>query len=158
MASAKKHDWSKFTLKIEIKASPAKVFKAWTDAGTISRWFTVKTEFEPVKSGRIFFEWLGGDKLETTVLAIKKNERLVFPFGPNKEKVEVKFTKSGRGTLLTLRQYDMLTTSESMWSMHKGCEVGWTFFLTNLKAFLEKGIDLRSHDKSQSYKQGYINS
>ncbi|MCP4582907.1 MAG: SRPBCC domain-containing protein [candidate division Zixibacteria bacterium] len=158
MAAKKKHDWSQFRLKIEIKASPTKVFKAWTDPKIISRWFTVKTEFEPVKGGRIYFEWLGGDKFETTVSAIRKNERILFPFGSKGEMVEVKLAKNGRKTIVTLRQYDMRTTPEARWSIHKGCEVGWAFFLTNLKSWLEHGIDLRSHDKMKSYKQGFVNS
>ena len=33
----KQHDWSQFTLKIEIKVSPDKVYKAWTDERLITR-------------------------------------------------------------------------------------------------------------------------
>jgi uncharacterized protein YndB with AHSA1/START domain len=158
MATKKKNDWTQFKLKIEIKASPAKVFKAWTHAATISKWFTVYTEFEPRKNGRIYFEWLGDDKFESKVLAIKKNEYVTFTFGNKGEKVRVTLKKVKGGTLLTLHQYDMLTTPQMKWAMHKGCEVGWAFFLTNLKSFLENGIDLRSHDPKKSYKQGYLNS
>jgi len=158
MPAKKKHDWSKFSLKIEIKAAPSRVFKAWTDPDIINKWFTVKTEFEPRKGGRIYFEWLAGDKFETRVLAIKKNERILFPFGNKGEKVEVRLKKSGRKTILTVKQYDMKITPEAKWSMHKGCEVGWAFFMANLKAYLEHGIDLRGHDKKKSYKQGYLNS
>ncbi len=158
MPAKVKLDWSKFILKIEIKASPSRVFKAWTDADEINKWFTVKTEFEPVKGGKIYFEWLAGDKFETELLAIKKNERILFPFGKKGEKVEVRLKKDGRNTILTLKQYDMKTTPEAKWAMHKGCEVGWTFFLANLKAYLEHGVDLRGKNKKRSYKQGYLTS
>ena len=154
----KQHDWSQFTLKIEIKVSPDKVYKAWTDERLITRWFCVNAACEPRKNGRLYFEWLGGDKLETKILAANNNRLFRFPFGRNNEKVEVKFTKVRGGTLVTLRQYSMKTTPEPKWSMHKGCETGWTFFLANLKAFLERRIDLRSHDPKKSYAQGYVNS
>jgi hypothetical protein len=39
-----------------------------------------------------------------------------------------------------------------------GCAMGWTFFLANLKAYLENGIDLRGHDPKRCYKQNFINS
>ena len=44
MAKTTPHDWSEFTLRIAIKAPPAKVFRAWTHARTVSAWFTEKTE------------------------------------------------------------------------------------------------------------------
>ena len=52
----------------------------------------------------------------------------------------------------------MGVSPKDKWDMHKGCETGWTFFLTNLKSYLEHGIDLRSHDRRKSYKKNYVNS
>jgi uncharacterized protein YndB with AHSA1/START domain len=95
MPAKKKHDWSQVTLKIEIKASPDKVYQAWTDARLITRWFCVKAACDPRKNSR--------------------------------------------------------------WSMHKGCETGWAFFLTNLKAYPERGIDLRARDPKESYARGSVN-
>jgi len=40
--------------------------------------------------------------------------------------------------------------------MHKGCAEGCTFFLANLKSYLENGIELRSHEKERSYRAGFI--
>jgi uncharacterized protein YndB with AHSA1/START domain len=155
---AKPYDWSQFTQRIEIKAPPSKVFKSWTDAAEIVRWFTVKAVIEPRKGGRLYFEWLAGDKLDTRIVRIRKPSLLVFPFGGGKEEVSVKIRKSGRVSLVELHQYGMKTTPTQKVSMHLGCQVGWTFFLANLKAWLEHGIDLRSHNPKKSYKQGYIDS
>ena len=75
MAAKKKHDWSRFVLRIIIKKSPSRVYKAWTDSAEISKWFTVKSEVEPRKNGRLYFEWLAGDKLETEVISAVKSKR-----------------------------------------------------------------------------------
>lgn len=158
MSPAAAYDWSHFSLKIEIAAPPERVFEAWTTAEQLSGWFTVTTEFEPRKGGRIYFEWLGGDRFETTVTEIKKNKLVVFPFGSSGEQVRVKIRKSKGGTICTLEQSNMKTSPKHKVGMHLGCKVGWTFFLTNLKAWLEHGVDLRSHDRQKSYANGYLNS
>ena len=158
MAKTQKFDWTQFRQRIEIKAPPAKVFRAWTDDKTITKWFTVKANIEPKKSGRLYFEWLAGDKMETKILAIKKNSLLRFPFGKNNEQVEVKFKKVKGGTLCELHQFNMGTSEKEKWGMFTGCKEGWAFFLTNLKSFLEHEIDLRSHNPKKSYKDDYINS
>lgn len=158
MVTAAAYDWSHFSLKIEIAASPERVFRAWTTAEELSSWFTIRTEFEPKKGGRVFFEWLGGDHFETTVTELKKNKLVVFPFGSGGEEVRVKIRKSRVGSIITLEQLHMKTSPKHKVGMHLGCKVGWTFFLANLKAWLEHGVDLRSHDRQKSYANGYINS
>jgi len=158
MPSSTKYDWSRFALKIPIAVSPQKVFRAWTDDKEIVKWFTIKAEIEPKKNGNIYFEWLAGDKFSSKVIAVRKNQLFVFPFGNNGEEVEIKIRKWGKGSICELRQYNMKTTPKARWEMHRGCLTGWTFFLTNLKVWLESGLDLRSHDPKMSYEQGFINS
>lgn len=152
------YDWTQFTLRIFIAAKLEKVFAAWTNDWLVSKWFTEKTVIEPKKGGRLYFEWLAGDKLETKIVDIVKNRKLVFPFGPGKVEVAVTFKKDGTGTVCELHQYGMKTDPKSKWNLHRGCIQGWTFFLTNLKAYLEHGLDLRSHDIKRSYRQDYVNS
>jgi uncharacterized protein YndB with AHSA1/START domain len=158
MAASKKYDWTQFTLKVAINKSVASVFRAWTDDKVVSKWFTEKTVIQPRKNGRIYFEWLAGDKLDAKVISISKNRHFTFPFGSKGERVTIKFVKDGRGSICELRQYNMLTTPKSRWEMHRGCIQGWTFFLANLKSYLEYGVDLRSHDPQKSYRQQFINS
>ena len=154
----KPFDWTSFYLKIAINASPEKVFRAWTDAKELSSWFTVKTEFEAKKNGRIHFEWLGGDKMDAKVISITKNRQVIIPFGGKGEKVKVVVKKDGKGAVCELYQYDMKTSEKDKTAMHMGCKQGWTFFLTNLKSYLEHGIDLRSHNPKRSYREHFINS
>ena len=158
MTNANSFDWSQFRQKIEIEVPPGKVFEAWTDQELITRWFVTAAVIEPKKNGRLNFEWLGGDKLDTRIIQIRRPNLLVFPFGSNGEKVAIRIRKIATGSLVELHQYDMKTTPKYRISMHMGCREGWAFFMANLKAFLEYGIDLRSHNPRRSYRQGYLNS
>jgi uncharacterized protein YndB with AHSA1/START domain len=153
-----KYDWSQFTLRILIDAPVSKVFKAWTDQDQVSQWFTTRTEIQPRKGGRLYFEWVAGDKWESEVLAVRKNQLFAFLFGDKGETVEVKFRKLGRKCICELHQYNIKTDPKSRYVMHRDTLQGWTFFLTNLKSWLEHGIDLRSHDPGRSYREGYINA
>jgi len=157
MAVKKKFDWSQFTLRIEIEASPEKVFKAWTEDKTVSKWFTTNTIIDPRKNGRVFYEWLDGTQMDTKVLRIIKNRFFSFPFGNKGEKVDVRIKKVSGGSLCELSQLNMKTTENDKIWMHMGCREGWTFFLTNLKAFLEHGVDLRNKNRKNIGK-GYINN
>ena len=157
-AKPKPYDWTQFRLKILIAAPPSKLFAAWTNDRIVSKWFTVKTVIEPKKNGRIYFEWLGGDEMEAKVLGMTENRRFHFPFGKHNEQVEISIKKAPGGSVCELHQFNIRTTPKDKVAMHMGCKEGWTFFLTNLKSFLEHGIDLRSHDPKRCYRQGYVNS
>ena len=155
---SKPFDWTKFFLRIAIDTSPEKVFQAWTDDKIVTKWFTVKAEMEPKKKGRIFWEWLGCDKLDTKNIDFVPNKKFVFPFGSKGEQVAITIVPDSSGAICELRQTKMKTDPKSRIAMHMGCKQGWTFFLTNLKSYLEHGIDLRSHDTNRSYNQNFVNS
>lgn len=157
MTPVSTYDWTQFTLRIYIKGTPAQVFAAWTDSKTVSAWFTTKTVIEPRKGGRVYFEWQLGDTHETILYSISKNKELTFGFGSGDERVTVRIKKRGVGCICELHQYGMKTSPKAKWTMHRGCLQGWTFFLANLKSYLEHGIDLRSRDPKMSYRDNFIN-
>ena len=158
MPKQKPYDWTQFTLRIVIKAAPEKIFKAWTDDKIITKWFPIKAQIEPKKNGRIYMEWVAGDKLDAKVREVVKNQKFVFDFGNQGERVSVKIKRDGKVSILELKQFNMQTTPKMKVGMHMGCKQGWTFFMANLKGFLEHGIDLRSPDPKRCYKQDFINS
>ena len=158
VAKTKPYDWTQFSLKIEIMAPPEKVYQAWTDDAKIVKWFVEKAVIEPKKNGRIYLVWLGEIAAEYRVTAVRKNGLFGFTFGENAEEVLVRIRKSGHGSVCELRQFNLKTGPADRVAWHMGCKTGWTFFLANLKAWLEHGIDLRSHDPKKSYREGYCNS
>ncbi|MCB2230828.1 SRPBCC domain-containing protein [bacterium] len=152
------YDWTRFVLRIEIAASPARVFRAWTESDEVQAWFPEKAESEPKKGGRYYLEFLGGDIADMKFLEFRKPNKVVFTFGDKGETVTVRIRKAGKKTICELEQSGMSTSPKSRVHMHMGCKTGWVFFLTNLKAYLEHGIDLRSHDRRKTYNQSYVNS
>ena len=158
MSSSKSYDWTQFKQRILVKVEREQVFRAWTDETEIVKWFPEKAVIEPRKGGRLYFEWVGGDKLETTILEVRKPSRVVFPFGGKTVEVAINLSKVKAGTVVELHQYHMKTDPKTRVNMHMGCKEGWAFFLANLKSYLEHGIDLRGHDPKRCYVQGYVNS
>jgi uncharacterized protein YndB with AHSA1/START domain len=142
-AKVKKYDWTQFTEKIEIAASPQRVFKAWTSEKEIVKWFLTEAKLEPKKGGRFFMKFLTGVSSEETILAIKKDQSFTFSFGADDETVTVTIKKTKSGCDCILWQFGMKDTPQARINWHMGCRNGWVFFLTNLKAYLEYKIDLR---------------
>ena len=54
-------------------------------------------------------------------------------------------------TMLRLVQENIPNTPKTNVSLHMGCNMGWSFFMTNLKALLEYGVDLREKDPDRAY-------
>jgi len=158
MAKQPAYDWSRFLVKIAIKAAPSKVYKAWTDPKMLDKWFTYGCELELKKNGRFSMGDIYGNQWDMNVLGFRKNSLFRFTFGNLGEEVEVKLRKKGRNTIVELRQHNMKTTPRFKWEMHMGCRCGWTFFLANLKSFIEHGIDLRSKDRDMGYNNDFVNS
>ncbi|MBT8283480.1 MAG: SRPBCC domain-containing protein, partial [Muriicola sp.] len=52
----------------------------------------------------------------------------------------VKLEAEGDQVLVTLIQTNIPTDEKNKMNIHVGCSNGWTFWLANLKAYLEHGI------------------
>jgi uncharacterized protein YndB with AHSA1/START domain len=93
-----------------------------------------------------------------TILEVIENKRLAFTFGdkePDSEEkirvtVDVSLTDE-KTTLLRLVQENMADTPQARVSWHMQCNLGWSFFMTNLKGWLEYGVDLRETDRERAY-------
>ena len=56
--------------------------------------------------------------------------------------VDIELKEEKGKTLCTLTQKEVPVDEESKMFKFYGCGTGWTFFMANLKAFLEHGISL----------------
>ena len=147
-----------FTKKIYIKATPEKLYECWATINGICSWFLREASYntsegksrsadELIQPGdHYLWRWHNWDGQEEgeVVLANGKDE-LEFTFA-GRSKVHVQFSKSDGATLVVLRQYHIPTDEESKLHIHVGCSNGWTFWLANLKAFLEHGILLHERE------------
>lgn len=163
------HDWTYFKRQIFIKAECAEVFKAWTTAKGITAWFIAEAQYttvngqhraldEQIQSGDQYY-WRWHQDLETQgeILEVQPNTRLCFTFGnkgdgsDEKVIVTVSFTELDNETMIELHQDNMPTSDDDKRRWYLGCNMGWSFFMTNLKALLEYGADLREYEADRAY-------
>lgn len=163
------YDWTRFKRQIFIKAPVADVFAAWAVPQNIVKWFIAYAEVvdgggqpraasEPVQSGdRYYWRWHQDLETRGAFLAVVENELLRFTFGnktavsDEKVIVTVRVVPEVDCTRLELVQENMADTPDAHAYWHMGCNMGWSFFMTNLKGLLEHRVDLRETDPERAY-------
>jgi len=130
-------------------APPERVFASLTEPAELSKWFVEKAVMPRRKGATFRLSWKGGYSMKAKVLAFEAPEELRLEWLDRFETkkvfaTEARFTlrKKGKGTLLTLTHRGF--KSGKRWiSLYGSIQSGWTFYLTNLRSVLERGIDLR---------------
>ncbi len=146
-----------FTKKIYIKAPLEKLYWCWACSEGLCSWFLREAIFTQEKDGertlsesiqagdRYTWRWHNWDgKEEGTVLHANGKDTVEFTFA-GKTQVKVELIPEKGSVLVALKQYHIPTDEESKLHIHVGCSNGWTFWLANLKAYLEHNILL--HEK-----------
>jgi uncharacterized protein YndB with AHSA1/START domain len=125
---------------------PSQVYRALIDPARLVRWFLTAAELEPRKGGPFVFEWDGGYRMESRVIAVEPGRRLVLrwldaqPDGTFvRTRVDLRVRRKGMGTLLELRHSGFTRPRH-----YAECSRRWAYYLTNLKSVLDHGTDLRS--------------
>jgi uncharacterized protein YndB with AHSA1/START domain len=168
------YDWTQFTRKIYIAADINTVYRAWTTPDGIIKWFIAKADYYApdgtLRDGDAMVEvgdtyhwrWHQDLEMRGTVLSVIENECFQFTFG-NKDSdsdekiiVTAKFYAYANETMVELTQANMADTLEAHSGWHLGCNMGWSFFMTNLKALLHHGVDLRETDPDRAYTERAI--
>ncbi|WP_299532989.1 SRPBCC domain-containing protein [Ulvibacterium sp.] len=153
-----KLSFDSFTKKIYIKTTPQKLYWCWATSEGICSWFLREAEYispegQPRKAEAsmqtgddYIWGWHNWDALEKgKVMQANGSDFLEISFTDSK--VSVHIENQGKVCLLTLRQYDIPTDEQSRLNIHYGCSNGWTFWLANLKAYLEHGILLNETER-----------
>jgi uncharacterized protein YndB with AHSA1/START domain len=141
-----------FTKKIYIKTNLEKMYWAWCTTEGITSWFLRKAIYtspdgnaratnEKISEGdNYIWEWHNWDGQETGTVVQANNKDFFEITFANVCKVSVALQDCGHDILLTLKQYNIPTDDDSKLNIHYGCSNGWTFWLANLKAYLEHGV------------------
>lgn len=133
-----------------IKAPADRVFRALTDGGEITRWFATSAKSDPKAGGRFRYDFVFADasKNHTTEgeyrqLTPGKSVAYSWPAGQAQHPTEVVYTLSPKdgGTELTLVHSGWKADAAESMKEH---DMGWGFFLSNLKSYLEEGEDQRA--------------
>lgn len=154
----------KFCKRITVACTPQQVYDAWTSQEKLEKWFLRKAEFtppdgsvrpaaSPVEQGdRYFWLWHGyGDDSFEKREVLEANGRDCFRFKFSGDCTVSVYAKTEDGeTICELWQEDIPQVDDPGSSLYVLCGEGWTFYLANLKSYLEGGIDLRNKNAAIS--------
>jgi uncharacterized protein YndB with AHSA1/START domain len=162
-------DWSFFTKRIYLHSSLEEAYAAWSVPEKIETWFLEKPFFidqgkkikasQQVAKGYHFrWKWHNWELEEAgKVLHANGKDEIIFTFGVGGE-VAIKLVPHHTSIELILTQKNIPTDEESRMNIFVGCATGWTFWLTNLKAWLEYGITLHEKGLKQDQTDQLVNS
>lgn len=152
--------WSSFTFRIFIHKPENEVFEAWAKSENLEAWFFKSAKFinsigESLNSSESAsnnctyeFIWHGWDTVQKgKIIDVETNKRFKFEFQPAGI-VDLTFKKCDDSkTELILTQTEIPHGSEKeIKDFYYGCSLGWSFWMVNLKAWLEHGILLNEFD------------
>ncbi len=155
------NNWSRFTKRIPVAADLLTVYKAWTTQDELEKWFLRKAEFikpdgtirnrnESIEKGDKYdWKWHGypDSTFEKNEIVEANGEDLLqFKFSGNCL-VSVKLYSLEGETIVEITQENIPADDNPATNLLVGCGEGWTFYLANLKSYLEGGIDLRNKNE-----------
>jgi hypothetical protein len=157
---ANNNKWSRFVVRINIKAPRQQLYAAWASRKGMESWFLRQCEYIgkdgqildqsmfATTGGRYTFRWHGWPD-ETVeygdILDANGADFFQFSFG-NAGNCSVRILLAGNDQIVELEQDSIPSDESGKLLYHVGCKTGWTFYLTNLKSIMEGGIDLRNKD------------
>lgn len=154
-------DWSRFMVRINIKAPVEKLYWCWATREGMEYWFLRLSEYKNPdgvlrKSNELVakgdsYKWLWHGWPDDTVeygkiLDCNGKDLFKFTFGKAGD-CTVKIYKEQDEMIVELVQDNIPTDEHGMHYWHLGCKTGWTFYLANMKSLLEGGIDLRNRNE-----------
>jgi len=147
-------DWSKFTRTIRINDSVQEVYQALSVPSKVESWFlkyanyyredgTLRDKSEAYQKGDSYaWKWDTSSQVERgEVTEANGIDTIAFSFAKDCE-VRFELSPVGDGTRFVLTQSGIPTDEESQMNIYNGCSTGWAFWMVNLKAWLEYGINL----------------
>jgi uncharacterized protein YndB with AHSA1/START domain len=153
--------WKEFELRIPVRADVATLYNAWATTEGIERWFLRSARFtapegrtragsEQVRKGDRY-EWLwhgySDDVMESnSILEANGEDFIQFEF-TGECVVSVRLIRGGEDTTVVLKQERIPEDNDPLTNLYVNCQLGWTFYLTNLKSIYEGGLDLRNRDQ-----------
>lgn len=167
---ADKTDWTSFRKRIFINKPVEEIYSAWTTKSKIEQWFLEKAIYtssegkerkadERIEKGDSFtWKWNNWDIEEKgSIIDANGVDALSFTFAPSGF-VYIKLQPTDKGTEVLLVQDGIPVDERSKQDIFVGCATGWTFWLANLKAWLEHGITLHATGLSQEETSDLVNS
>lgn len=144
-------DWTKFHRKIRLNVSSQRIYDSWTKTNELRKWFLkdaiiIEGSSDGIcrKGDKVDWYWNNAESIESLeILEANGLDQISFTFG-DEMIVDLKIEKEDGLNILNLEQRNIPTDDKAKMDYYAGCKGGWTFWLANLKAYLEHQIVL--HD------------
>jgi len=154
-----KYDWTKFELRIPVKAELQTIYEAWSTTQGLEKWFLRKADFfstdgklKPIaeKDNSYYWLWHGyPDSAFERRKVLDGNGRDFFQFEFSGGCiVSIRLKKESTFTMVELTQENIPADENPQTHLYIQCQTGWTFYLTNLKSVYEHNVDLRNKDQN----------
>jgi uncharacterized protein YndB with AHSA1/START domain len=153
--------WSKFKLTADFDIDVRSIYEAWATPAGLESWFLRKAEIYSIagrlrepeefikKEDTYSWYWHGySNEFVEHGQVLENNgfDQLKFTFtGGSTVTVDIQ-NKFGL-TLIELTQENIPEESDPLKNLYVQCQIGWTFYLANLKSIIEGGKDLRNKRK-----------
>lgn len=140
---------------VTVDAPAGVVFEALTDAERLTRWFPSKVESDARTGGKFKYSWEFSNTEQNgsqqgEYLEVAANQRVSYSWqaGEVPTTVDITLSESGGATEVHLVHSGFGTGegSAQLREMHDG---PWSFYMSNLKSYLEQGVDHRFEQISQ---------
>jgi len=155
--------WSEFKLRIDVRSSFEKIYRAWATVSGLESWFLRKVIVQPkdqaggpsaarggddlLQKGDEFEWWWYGhpDSVSVKGKVLAANGKDVFSFTFSLDApVTISLYRECDETIVELVESGLPSDEESARQYFVGDSRGWIFYLANLKSVLEGGLDLRN--------------
>lgn len=154
-------NWSRFAVRINVKAPVDKLYWCWATKKGIEYWFLRKSDYkkpdgslygaddEVQKGDNYSWLWYGyPDEVVEHGEILDCNGKDYFQFRFGEAGIcTIKIYEEQGENIVELVQDKIPTDDKAKQNWHIGCKTGWTFYLANLKSMLEGGIDLRNRNE-----------
>lgn len=130
---------------LALDASPAAVWRCWTEADQVVRWMGDAATLEPWPGGTFRVEYASGDVVAGEYVDVEKPQYLAFTWGwdepgaltpPGSTRVEVILEGLANDTRTRLRMRHVNQPAEAL----DNHDAGWRFFLPKLAAALSDDV------------------
>jgi hypothetical protein len=150
--------WTSFKVAGDYTTDIRSLYDAWATTGGLERWFLRNANFytvlrrtrEPeefiLKEDTYEWYWHGyaDDTFEKgEILEANGTDLLKFTFSGGSI-VTVELSSRNGISLIALTQENIPVESDPSKNLFVQCQIGWTFYMANLKSVIEGGIDLRN--------------
>ena len=150
--------WSSFKIAGDFNTDVRSLYEAWATTAGLERWFLRKANFYTVprrtREPNEFiltedtYEWYwygwGDDAMEKgQILEANGTDTIKFTFSGGS--IVTVYIHSRNGvSIVDLTQENIPWEPDLSKNLYVQCQLGWTFYLANLKSVTEGGVDLRN--------------